>query len=139
MDFERKEFRPGLRIGLILIAVGAVNGLLGLSAGLFEKLGTDMAGWADKAVFALMIGFGILLARKKIIVDNGAILIVGLVPKKRLVDLLLTEIEGVTYDSRRGKAEIKAKGESYLVSIGEKSATRRELFQTLKERGVPVT
>jgi hypothetical protein len=139
MDVERKEIRPQMRLGLILIGIGAANALTGLSSLLAGHLDGAYAGWIDKALVAALIGYGIWLARKKIIIDKGAMLFEGLAKGRRLAEVPLQDIENVGYDAVKRVVEIKAKGGTLLVALKEGSHAKREMFEALKERGVKVS
>jgi hypothetical protein len=139
-EIERTEIRPHMRLGMILIGAGILNALTGASALLMLAVnqGGMAASWANKIVCAGFIAYGIWSARKKIIVDNGAALFVGLVSGKRNAEVMIRDIDSVAYNSGKRSVEIKAKAGTLLVGLGAKSKALAELFQALKARGVAV-
>jgi hypothetical protein len=139
-EIERVEIRPHMRLGMILIGAGIVNALTGASALLMEAAGQGgaAAGWANKIVCAGFIAYGIWSARKKIIVDNGAALFVGLVSGRRSAEVLIRDIDSVAYGDSGKSVEIKAKAGTLRVGLRAGSKALGELFQALKARGVAV-
>lgn len=139
-EIERTEIRPHMRLGMILIGAGIVNALTGASAQLMLAAGQDgtIASWANKIVCAGFIAYGIWSARKKIIVDKGAALFVGLVSGKRNAEVMIGDIDTVAYNEAKRGVEIKAKAGTLLVGLGAKSKGLAELFEALRVRGVAV-
>lgn len=139
-EIERVEIRPHMRLGMILIGAGIVNALTGASSLLMLAAGQGgtAASWANKIVCAGFIAYGIWSARKKIIVDNGAALFVGLVRGKRNAEVLIRDIDSVAYDKGKRCVEIKAKPGTLRVGLRAGSKALGELFLALKARGVAV-
>ena len=138
MDIERTEIRPQMKLGLILIGIGAINGLAETSMQLAAEWGGTPAVWANKALCAALIGYGVWIVRKKIIVDNGAASFVGLTKGRRTAEVMIADIEKVAYDKAGKFWAIRAKAGILKVSLAEKSKTSIGFIQALKDRGVNV-
>jgi hypothetical protein len=138
MEPERADIRPHMKLGLILIGIGGLNALTGWTNGFASQYGGTLGSWSDKAVWMALIAFGIWNARRKILVDNGAVLFVWLVPGRWNAEVMLKDVDGVSYDPARRAVIIKAKDRTLRVRLGPKSKARGELYQALKDRGVAV-
>ncbi|MEO6094809.1 MAG: hypothetical protein ABIW76_03680 [Fibrobacteria bacterium] len=136
MEIERVEIRPGMKLGLLLIGIGALDGLTETATRLAAEWGGTYGVWANKALCAVLIGFGIWNARKKIVVDNGAVLFSGMAKGQREAEVLVKDIESAGYEPGGKILAIKAKPGLLRVALARKTKSAADLIATLKDRGV---
>jgi hypothetical protein len=139
MEIERVEIRPRLKLGLSLIGIGALDVFTGITTRLAAEWGGTYGMWANKAVCAVLIGFGIWQARKKIVVDNGAVLFSGLAEGKRKAEVLIKDIESAGYEPGGKLLAIKAHGSLLRIALARKAKAASVLIAALKDRGVNVS
>jgi hypothetical protein len=136
MESERMEIRPRLKLGLSLIGIGALDVFTGITTRLAAEWGGTYGMWANKAVCAVLIGFGIWHARKKIVVDDGAVLFSGLAEGKRKAEVLIKDIESAGFEPGGKRLAIKAHGSLLRIALAEKTKAAADLIAALKDRGV---
>jgi hypothetical protein len=138
MEIERTEIRPGMKLGLILIGFGALDGLTETATRMAMEWGGAYGVWANKGLCAVLIGFGIWNARKKIVVDKGAVLFSGLAKGRREAEVLIKDIESVGYEPKDKILAIKAKQGLLRIALAKQTKAAADLLRAMKDRGVSI-
>ncbi len=106
----------------MMIAIGAGNFFLfGFNPILDSNLGGTIGGILDKIIFLALIGFGVNMLRKRMVVSENHLQLFGIVDGASRCKIEIPDIEAVKYLHGKERAEIATKNGSYLLRISESS------------------
>ena len=131
---DKVTIRPHFRVGAASFAFGIWNLFMGLSKQLNEPFGAFVGAIFDKSTAIIMLLFGIWLIRKRIVLGDKDIRLVGLIKGRADLKIDIDQIESIGFNYVMNKLEIATPAEKYYADVSEKSEAHYALGIRVKPK-----